>query len=86
MERKLFNGGVGELFKIEGVDFVGFFTEDKVCLVNIKDSFITVMLKSDFEAGYLLFPIDEEVQMFHSLLNAFNYEFKDGIIKRIKDK
>lgn len=59
MERKLFDGW--GLFITKDLSYVGFFTDDRVCLIDIEADGIQIIEKSDFKEDYLLSPTEEAI-------------------------
>lgn len=82
MERKLFNGC--GLFITKDLSRVGFFTDDRVCLIDIEADGIQVIEKSDFKEDYLLSPTEEDMVKFRATLEKAGSVFRDKIMEMIK--
>ena len=82
MERKLFNGC--GLFITKDLSRVGFFTDDRVCLIDIVDAGIQIIEKSDFKEDYLLSPTEEDMVKFRATLEKAGSGFRDKIMEMIK--
>ncbi len=77
MERNLFDGW--GLFITKDLSYVGFFTDDRVCLIDIEADGIQIIEKSDFKEDYLLSPTDEDMVKFRATL-----EIRDKILEIMK--
>lgn len=82
MERKLFDGC--GLFITKDLSRVGFFTDDRVCLIDIVDAGIQIIEKSDFKEDYLLSPTNEDMVKFRATLEKAGSKFRDKIMEMIK--
>lgn len=82
MERKLFDGW--GLFITKDLSRVGFFTDDRVCLIDIVDAGIQIIEKFDFKEDYLLSPTNEDMVKFRATLEKAGSKFRDKIMEMIK--
>lgn len=82
MERKLFDGW--GLFITKDLSYVGFFTDDRVCLIDIEADGIQIIEKSDFKEDYLLFPTEEDMVKFRATLEKAGSGFRDKILEIMK--
>lgn len=83
MERKLFDGW--GLFITKDLSYVGFFTDNRVCLIDIVDDSIQIIQKSDFKEDYLLSPTNEDMAKFRATLEKAGSKFRDKIMEMIKN-
>lgn len=70
MGRKLFDGW--GLFITKGLSYVGFFTDDRVCLIDIEADGIQIIEKSDFK---------EDMVKFRATLEKAGSGFRDKILE-----
>lgn len=73
MERKLFAGW--GLFITKDLSYVGFFTDDRVCLIDIEADGIQIIEKSDFK---------EDMVKFRATLEKAGSGFRDKILEIMK--
>lgn len=73
MERKLFDGC--GLFITKDLSYVGFFTDDRVCLIDIEADGIQIIEKSDFK---------EDMVKFRATLEKAGSGFRDKILEIMK--
>lgn len=66
------------------LSYVGFFTDDRVCLIDIVDAGIQIIEKSDFKEDYLLSPTNEDMVKFRATLEKAGSKFRDKIMEMIK--
>lgn len=81
-ERKLFDGW--GLFITRGLSYVGFFTDDRVCLIDIGADGIQIIEKSDFKEDYLLSPTEDDTVKFRAALEKAGSGFRDKILEIMK--
>lgn len=84
MERKLFDGC--GLFITKDLSRVGFFTDDRVCLIDIMNDAIEMIYASDFKEYYLLSPTNEDMDKFRATLEKAGSRFRDKIMEMIKNR
>lgn len=73
MGRKLFDGW--GLFITKDLSYVGFFTDDRVCLIDIEADGIQIIEKSDFK---------EDMVKFRATLEKAGSGFRDKILEIMK--
>lgn len=84
MERQLFCGKELQLFVTKNLSFIGFFIDNRVCLIDIVDAGIQIIDKSDFKEDYLLSPTNEDMDKFRATLEKAGSRFRDKIMEMIK--